>query len=128
MVSAVKNRPKYLDLLKIRLPVPGWVSILHRISGALLFLFFIPFLLAVLSGTLASAESFSDWGRVFSHPLAKLVLIVLAWAYSHHFFAGLRFLLLDLHKGITLQETRFWSKVVLWAAGVATVFFGVMIW
>ena len=67
MTTAVRQRPKHLNLFKIRQPIPAIVSILHRISGAVLFLFFIPFGLSALQGSLHSAESFAQWYAAFAN-------------------------------------------------------------
>ena len=94
-----KKRPVNLDLTSIRLPLPGKVSILHRVSGVGLFLF-LPVLLWLFSASLTSPETFAMFKAVFSSLPAKVVLAGLIWAFAHHFCAGIRFLLLDLHIGI----------------------------
>jgi len=125
---ALSRRPVYLDLLRIRLPLPGIISFLHRISGALLFVVGIPLLLAGVGMTLASPESFAELRNAVSHPLAKLTLLGLAWAYIHHFCAGIRFLLLDMHKGIDLPGARRSSVVVLVVSLALTVVVGARLW
>jgi succinate dehydrogenase / fumarate reductase cytochrome b subunit len=120
-------RPKHLDLLKIRLPVPALVSILHRISGAVLFLF-LPFLLYLLHGSLASPESYAGYQAVLEQPLVKLVVIGLLWAWLHHFLAGLRYLALDLHWAIDLPAARATSWTVLAVSLALTVILGALIW
>src|SRR3954462_8773623 len=107
-----KARPKHLNLLQIRQPVPAVVSILHRISGALLFLF-LWLLLATLDRSLVSPESFAGIKATFAHPLAKLVALGLLWAYLHHSFAGIRHLGLDLRLGIELPKARATAYAVL---------------
>jgi succinate dehydrogenase / fumarate reductase cytochrome b subunit len=124
----LKQRPVYLDLVRIRLPLPGIVSILHRVSGALLFLVGIPLLLAGLAASLESPESYADVKAAFAHPLAKLVLIGFLWAYLHHFFAGIRFLLLDLLQGIELASARRSSVVVLAVSLALTLIIGARLW
>jgi succinate dehydrogenase / fumarate reductase cytochrome b subunit len=124
----VKPRPVYLDLVRIRLPLPGIVSILHRISGAVLFLFGIPLLLWALAASLGSAASFAEMKAAWSHPLAKLVLLGFAWAYLHHFCAGIRYLLLDLHQGIDLPAARRSSVIVLVVGLALTLLVGVRLW
>ena len=124
----VKPRPVYLDLVRIRLPLPGIVSILHRISGALLFLFGIPLLLAAVATSLGSPAAFAEMKTAWAHPLAKLVLLGFAWAYLHHFCAGIRYLLLDLHKGIDLPAARRSSVIVLAVSLVLTLIVGVRLW
>ena len=106
-----KQRPKNLDLKSIRLPLPGIVSIIHRISGVGIFLL-LPVLLWLLQSSLSSPETFAVLKGVFGNPLAKIVLFGLIYLYMHHFCAGIRYLLLDLHKGIDLESARFSSKIV----------------
>jgi len=120
-------RPKYLDLLRIRQPVPAVLSILHRISGFGMFLA-IPFLLYLFQLSITSPEEYVRYRAVFAHPLTKLLLIGLAWALFHHLFAGIRFLLMDVHMGLELQRARASSIVVIAAAIVCTIGFGVLIW
>ena len=122
-----KQRPKHLALNQIRLPLPGIVSILHRVSGAGLFLL-LPFLLYLLDRSLGSAETFETFSAVVGHPLVKLLLIGLLWAYMHHFCAGIRFLLLDMHKGVDLEPARKSSKIVLAVSLTLTVIIGVTLW
>jgi succinate dehydrogenase / fumarate reductase cytochrome b subunit len=123
-----KPRPVYLDLPKIRLPLPGIVSILHRVSGALLFLVGIPLLLAGTAASLASPESYAAMKATLGHPVAKLALLGFAWAYLHHFCAGIRYLLLDLHRGIELAPARRSSVIVLVVSLVLTLIVGVRLW
>ena len=120
-------RPKFLDLRKIRLPVPGFVSILHRISGAALFLF-AGVLLYLFQESLASPESYVRFRGVADHWLAKLFLTGMLWAFLHHFFAGIRFLLLDVDIGSELGTTRAMSWGVLGTSLVLTVILGVCLW
>jgi succinate dehydrogenase / fumarate reductase cytochrome b subunit len=120
-------RPKFLDLTKIRLPVPGFVSILHRISGAALFLF-AGVLLYLLQESLASPESYVRFRAVADHWLVKLFLTGMLWAFLHHFFAGIRFLLLDVDIGSELGTTRAMSWGVLGTSLVLTVVLGVHLW
>jgi len=123
-----KPRPVYLNLVRIRLPLPGIVSILHRISGAALFLVGLPLLLAWMQSSLASPESFDAFRAALANPLAKIVLIGLIWAYIHHFCAGMRYLLLDIHQFIELKPARQSSAVVLIASLVLTLIIGVRLW
>ena len=124
---SAKSRPVYLDLPKIRLPIPGIVSILHRISGVGMFLM-LPVLLYLFAGTLSSESDFDTYRAVVSHPLVKLLLLGLLWAYLHHFFAGIRFLFLDAHKGLDLHTARNTAKAVFTTALVLTAVLGVVLW
>ena len=126
-----KNRPKYLNLyailFEIRLPLPGWISILHRVSGALLFVSTI-WLLFMLDRSLASEQGFDFARHYLSLTPVKLALLVLIWAYCHHFCAGIRFLLLELQKGWDKQAARL-SSILVFAASLAlTAFFGARLW
>ena len=126
-----KTRPKYLSLsallFEIRLPLPGWVSILHRVSGALLFVATV-WLLFMLDRSLASEQGFEYVRRYAALPLVKISLLVLVWAYCHHFCAGIRFLFLDLDKGVDKATARVTGIAVI-AAGLAlTAFFGARLW
>lgn len=122
-----KQRPKHLALHLIRLPLPGFVSILHRVSGLLLFLA-LPLLLLMLQGSLRSIETYTQLLAVLAHPLAKLLLLGLLWAFLHHFCAGLRYLAIDLGYGVQLEPARASSKWVLATSLLLTVFFGVRLW
>ena len=122
-----KARPRYLNLVQIRLPVPGFVSILHRVSGALLFLL-IPVLLYLWQLSLLSPDTFASFKAFMSHPLSKLAAIAIAWAYLHHLCAGIRHLALDLHYGTTLEVARATSWVVLGVSAFLTLVFGALIW
>ncbi len=130
--AARKPRPKYLSLrallLEIRLPLPGWVSILHRISGALLVFPFVAWLLYMLDASLASEAGFARVQGYLSLPLVKLGALVFIWAYCHHFCAGIRFLLLDLNKGITLAQARRSSAIVLAVSLALTAWLGARLW
>jgi len=123
-----RPRPVYLNLVRIRLPLPGIVSILHRLSGAALYLIGLPLLLFGVQRSLASPEAFDSFRGALSNPLAKIVLIGLIWAYLHHFFAGIRFLLLDVQQGIELKPTRVSSVVVLVVSLALTLVVGVRLW
>jgi succinate dehydrogenase / fumarate reductase cytochrome b subunit len=123
----IKKRPKHLDLTTIKLPLPGVVSILHRVSGALLFLA-IPFALTTLQTSLASPEGFTAVKLAMSSGYAKLVLIGLLWALLHHFCAGLRFLAMDLHFCLDLPQARRSSMMVLAASLSLTLLLGVWLW
>jgi succinate dehydrogenase / fumarate reductase, cytochrome b subunit len=122
-----KTRPKHLEIAKIRLPLPGIISILHRVSGALMFLA-IPFMLYALEGSLSSAERFDAFRSCISHPLMKIALLGILWAYLHHVCAGTRFLFLDIHKGLDLPTARLTAKLVLVVSLALTVVIGALVW
>ncbi len=120
------DRPKYLNLFQIRMPVPALVSILHRVSGAVLFLV-LPLLLYWWQQSL-SFNGYSALASFFSQWFVKLVLVGLLWAYLHHLFAGIRHLLLDLDIGTDLAQARLTSKLVLAIGITLAVLAGVRLW
>lgn len=119
--------PKYLNVLRIRLPVPGFVSILHRVSGAFMFLFCWA-LLWLLQMTLQSEQSFERVRALADHWLAKTFLVAMLWAFLHHFFAGIRFLLLDVDVAADLAPARATSWAVLALSLGLTVGIGAWLW
>ena len=86
-----------------RLPAAGIASILHRISGALMFLL-LPFALYLFDRSLTSVGTFETFKSFTSNWFAKLVILALLWAFLYHFAAGIRYLLLDLHLGIEKES------------------------
>ena len=130
--AAKKIRPKYLSLpailFQIRLPLPGWVSILHRVSGAWLVFPFAAWLLYMLDTSLASEQGFTYMKQYLRLPLVKAGLLVFIWAFCHHFCAGIRYLLLDLDIGVGLRSARISSVIVIVAGLLLTAFFGARLW
>ena len=105
-----KERPEFrnihiTELPNYRLPPAGWVSILHRVSGAGLFLF-LPFLLYLFQKSVQSEMAFEHFKGILENPLVKLVLLGLIWAYMQHFCAGVRHLFMDVHVGIEKESSR----------------------
>ncbi len=122
-----KKRPILLALHLIKLPLPGLVSILHRVSGLLLFLA-LPLLLTMLQYSLRSIETYTHLAGMLQHPVSKLLLLGLLWAFFHHFCAGIRFLAIDLDYGVGLAQARASSWWVLWSSLGLTVLMGVWLW
>lgn len=108
------------DITRYRLPLAGIVSILHRVSGALMFLVGIPVLLYLFQNSLRSELSFDRYLATVSSIPVKLFLLVLLWALIHHLIAGIRFLLLDLHIGVQKAQSATGAKVVLVVSIVLT--------
>ena len=129
MEAKLQNkRPKHLNLFKIRQPLPAVVSILHRISGALLFFPGIPLLLYSLQMLLQSQQSFEALQDCLRDPVIKVALLVPIWFFLHHLCAGIRHLVLDLHVGVTLPQARMGSRLVVAAGILLTALIGVMLW
>jgi succinate dehydrogenase / fumarate reductase cytochrome b subunit len=105
-----KERPEFrnihvTELSNYRLPLAGIVSILHRISGFLMFAL-LPFVLYLLEQSLRSEISFAYYQGIVSHPLVKLIILALVWGYMQHFCAGVRHLFMDLHYGLDKDSAR----------------------
>jgi len=127
MSELIKQRPKHLNLMVIKLPLPGVASILHRISGVGMFLM-LPLLIWLLDLSLRSADSYQTLLAVVGHPLVKLLLIGLLWAFLHHFCMGIRILLIDMHVGVE-KATAYKSTVAVLAVSlVLTLILGVKLW
>ncbi len=125
--SASKPRPQFrnigiTDLMAYRLPMAGKVSILHRVSGALLFLC-LPGLIALFSMSFSSEAGFNAMSTVVGFPLVKLILLVLIWGYLHHFCAGIRYLVLDMHIGVDKESAAKSASLVLGVSLALTVVF-----
>ena len=108
----VSKQIKNLNLFSIRLPLPALVSILHRLSGVLLFLL-MPFLTWTFCNSISSDLNFNKTALILNTWPVKIIQIFFIWALIHHLMAGLRHLLLDLQIGNDLIVARFSSKTVL---------------
>ena len=122
-----KLRPKNLNLFTIRLPINAIVSILHRVSGIGLFLS-IPLILLDLQYLVRSEGSYTTLTSWLDTWFIKLVLIGLSWAFFHHFFAGIRHLLQDIHWMTSLNNARLSSRILLWLVGISTAIFAWFVW
>lgn len=128
MSAAPKPRPKYYEFNLAHHWPPAVLSIFHRISGALLFFPILPLLIWALQSTLGSEQGYAQWRSLFAHPLAKLVLIGMSWLYAHHFFAGIRYLILDLHIGTSKPAARASALVVFALGALAAIAVGASLW
>ena len=100
------------NILTYRMPLAALVSILHRISGALLFVL-LPLVLFLLDQSLLSEISFEYFRGFVSGWFIKLVLLALSWAFLHHFCAGIRHLVMDRHIWLTKAGSRRSAATVL---------------
>ena len=107
-----QQRPKYLNLFKIRMPVTAVASILHRITGLVLLLL-VPLLIYCLALSLRSAEDFTKLQSYLDSIAVKIIVVLMVWGFAHHLFAGLRFLLMDIDWGTSLAKARFSAWLVL---------------
>ena len=125
----LKRQPVYrnihvTDLTTYRLPPAGWVSILHRISGAAMFLL-LPFTIWMFDASVTSEVSFEQFTAIFSSGAAglpgwlwKVVAFALIWAYLLHFCAGLRHLWMDATHEVGLAFGRTSALVVIFLSTV----------
>jgi succinate dehydrogenase / fumarate reductase cytochrome b subunit len=121
--SGASARPQFRNiavsqLAAYRLPLAGILSILHRVSGALMFLIGLPFVLYLFDKSITSEISFEQYRAVAGHWFGKLVLLGLIWAYLHHFCAGIRYLVLDLHIGVDKEQAHL-SSIIVFAVSLA---------
>lgn len=122
-----KKRPLWYNLSPLNLPVPGLVSIFHRISGVLLFAGLIWFLF-LLDMSLASEAGFARFRIYLGHVPVKVAMLVLLWAYLHHLCAGVRHLFLDIEMGVELRAARRSAFAVFAVSLALTVLIGAKLW
>ena len=126
-MNSTAKRPRFLDLTKIRLPLPGIVSILHRISGVLMILA-IPFCIWLLELAVTDQAAFSQAAAVADSLLFKLAAAVILWSLCHHLVAGIRYLLLDIDVWIERKQARQSAVGVFIVSIVLTIVFLGVIW
>ncbi len=126
--QAVANkRPVNLDIGTIRLPVTAYASILHRVSGVILF-FVVGILLWMLDLSLSSPEGFAEAKAVLSHPLVKLVFWGSLAALAYHLAAGVRHLIMDMGIGESLEGGKLGAKLVFVVSVILILLAGVWVW
>ena len=135
MADEHKPRPAYTNIhvsqiIAYRLPPAGWVSILHRASGVLMFLL-LPLVVWLLDVSLTSEVSYERFSNAFVAGigivpafLLKLVMLALIWAYLHHLIAGVRHLWMDVTHSVSLQQGRISALITLAASGLLTIVLG----
>jgi len=126
-LTAKKKRPLWYNLSPLNLPVPGLVSILHRVSGAMLFLGLIEFLL-LLDMSLASESGYAQIGEWMRAPIVKLLVIASIWALLHHLCAGIRHLFLDIDIGTSLHAAKRSAFAVFVVSLLMTASIAVRMW
>ncbi len=122
-----KKRPVNLDLGTLKFPVMAIASILHRISGMVLFLL-LPLMLYFLQLSLDSPQSFADLQILFASPLIKILLWVFCSALIYHLLAGIRHLLMDLGLGEHLPAGRNSAALMIGCSVILIIFMGLWIW
>jgi len=135
MAETARQRPVYRNIhftqiVGYRLPPAGIVSILHRVSGALMFLL-LPFVIWLFDTSVSSEISFDVFASAFAVGIGvlpgwflKLVALALIWAYLHHFIAGVRHLWMDATHSVSLAQGRASALVTLVASVLLTLVLG----
>lgn len=113
------NRPVYLNLFRLHLPLAGWISFLHRLTGVVLFLA-LPFSLYLLERSLHDRAGFDEVSAQLDRPLGRLLLLFVIASLAHHVFAGLRHLAMDIHWGVEKDWSRQTARGVLIATVLVT--------
>lgn len=126
MMTDKKNRPVFLDLRRIRLPVVAVLSIAHRITGVAM-CFAIPFVIYVLGLSLRDAQGYEQALAILDSPIIRVLAVFLSWALSHHFLAGIRFLLIDMEIGVEPDAARRSARLVN-AAGLIVPVLLAVVW
>lgn len=128
-IEKQRQRPEFRNIgigditMRYRLPLAAKLSILHRVSGALLFVF-LPFLLYLFDQSLTSEISFESFKLFLSNIVVKLITLVLAWAFLFHFCAGVRHLVMDTnHNAVTKENGKRTSIVVFVVSSILTIAF-----
>jgi len=122
-----KKRPVNLNLMTIQFPITAIISILHRLSGVLLFLA-IPLLLWMFQRSLQSAYDFHQLRALLQTPLVSIFLWFLLSALFYHLLAGIRHLVMDTGVGDSLAHGRLGAKIVLALAIIMAIMIGVWLW
>lgn len=122
-----KKRPVYLNLVKIRLPVGGILSILHRATGAFLVLL-LPFALYLLDRSLHDPVAFADIAGRIDSIEGRIVILIMVWAFAQHFMSGIRHLLLDVGMGDDKLTARRNAWLAFAATGVVVILTGICLW
>jgi succinate dehydrogenase / fumarate reductase cytochrome b subunit len=122
-----KKRPKFLNLLRIHLPVMGVTSFAHRVSGAVLFLS-IPLLIYLFNLSIKSPQGFQQALAMLDSQTSRLILTILTWAFVHHLLAGIRFLLIDIEVGAELPMARKTAWLVNLGGALAFLVLAYVIW
>lgn len=117
------ERPVFLNLSKIHIPVMAVMSIAHRLTGLLMFLF-IPFVVYLMSLSLQSPQGYRDALLYLDLPLVKLLALVLIWSVAHHLLAGIRYILIDFDWGVDKAMGRMSAKAVLVVAVIVALIYG----
>jgi succinate dehydrogenase / fumarate reductase cytochrome b subunit len=122
-----KKRPVYLNLFKIRLPVGGILSILHRATGAFLVLL-LPFAIYLLDRSLQDPAAFDEIAARLMSLEGRIALLIMVWAFAQHFMSGLRHLLLDVGIGDSKTTARLNAWLAFAASGLVVLLTGVCLW
>ncbi|HEA54143.1 hypothetical protein LCGC14_0845160 [marine sediment metagenome] len=121
------KRPVNLDLGKFHFPLPAITSILHRVSGIIIFVG-VAFMLYGLQLSLSGEEGFSQVSELLNSFFAKLIIWGIMSALLYHLVAGIKHLLMDMGVAEELESGRVAAKITIAVSVVLIVLAGVWIW
>lgn len=104
-MTASTQRPVHLNLLKIKLPIGGIMSIIHRATGVFMFLA-LPVLIYLLNLSLSGVAGFAQADGLVHSVVGVVFVFLLMWSIAHHLLAGMRYLLIDIDKGVEKETAR----------------------
>jgi succinate dehydrogenase / fumarate reductase cytochrome b subunit len=116
-MTTTARRPVHLNLFKIRLPIGGIMSIIHRATGVFMFLA-VPVLLYLLDLSLAGPDGFTAAAEMLRGVVGILFVFLLMWSLAHHLLAGIRYLLIDVDLGVEKSLARKTALAVVIAGPV----------
>ena len=124
-----QSRPVYLNVFKLgfKMPITGKISILHRISGVIMFLC-LPLIVGIFHRSLIDGKFAHDFFALATRPFMKVVYLVLIWGLMHHLFAGIRFIFIDNHQGIDKVTSKKTAWAVLVISLLITIALGATLW
>ncbi len=124
-----KSRPVFLELFTLlaKMSVNAKASILHRLSGVLLVVS-IPFIIYVFHQSLVSQDFYTTLYGVVSNPIVKILYIIFIWCFIYHLCSGVRFLFIDIHKGVEIRSAKLTARIVILTSIVLTILLGAWIW
>lgn len=116
-MTTISRRPVHLNLFKIRLPIGGIMSIIHRATGIFMFLV-LPYLIHLLALSLSGPEGYAQAAASVHGLFGTLLVFLLMWSLAHHLLAGIRYLLIDVDLGVDKARARQTALAVVIAGPV----------
>ena len=122
-----QQRPVFLNLFQIKFPITAIISILHRVTGVVIFLS-LPLLLWALQSSLGSKGNFTHLQECLVAPFAKIITWLIASVVMYHALAGVRHIIMDMGYAESLKSAKFTAYLVLSLSLVCSIYAGVFVW